>query len=94
MEWLNWLGTSLVAVSVGVLAIGSDRVEMKDGLPRWLRVSLVITVFISLCLFAIGTMMETFKDALDSNPYKKEYLYKQGDDGAMEKYDSLYVIKR
>jgi hypothetical protein len=94
MAWIAIFGMVLIFVSVAILTFGSDRKLNTDGLKEWMRACCVIAIFIGMFLWGVYIMINTYKDALDRNPYEKEYVYKQSPDGSMVKYDSLYVRKK
>ena len=94
MKWLAIIGMVLVFVSTAVFAAGSDKKENPDGLSDIMRICCVIAIYVGMGMWGTWVMMDTFKDALNSNPYKKEYIYKQSPDGSMVKYDSIYVRKK
>jgi NADH:ubiquinone oxidoreductase subunit 6 (subunit J) len=94
MDWVYAIGAIMVFTIVGVYNIGVEEHKGGGGFPGWARTCLVVAFLIGVIMMGAGIMTATFKDALDHNPYKKEYLYKQLPDGTMEKYDSLYVLKR
>ena len=86
MEALIIIGIVLIVIAFA-MAFFSDLNMGSKGTPA----AAVIILYVGIMLFAAGLTFTTFKDALDSNPYKKEYTYKQRPDGTMEKYDSIYV---
>jgi uncharacterized membrane protein len=85
MEALAMIGMILIWIGVA-LALFSDVDEEKAR-----SAVVVIVTWIGLFMIIFGVMFTTYKNALDSNPYKKEYIYKQNPSGTMEKYDSIYV---
>jgi uncharacterized membrane protein len=76
-----------------VLAATVIALALLENEKNWIKMVISVFVFVGLFLFALGVMTETFKDALNYNPYKKEYLYKAAPDGTMTVYDSIYVKK-
>ena len=85
METLAMIGMILIWIGVA-LALFSDVDEEKAR-----SAVAVIVTWIGLFMIIFGVMFTTYKDALNNNPYKKEYIYKQNPSGTMEKYDSIYV---
>jgi len=62
--------------------------DAKDGV----KAVIAMLVFVGLFLFALGVMTSTFKDALNYNPYHKEYVYHMNpNDSTKILVDSIYI---
>ena len=86
MKLLAIIGIIMVVVGF-VLALESDPESKKTTH----KITAFVFLYVGMILIVIGVVFTTFQDALDSNPYAKEYLYKQSPSGEMEKCDSVYV---
>jgi hypothetical protein len=94
MNWVFGVGMIMVFGVIGVYNVGVEKHSGGGGFSGGVRTALIAISLAGAMLMAAGVMISTYKDALDSNPYKKEYVYKQAPDGSMVKYDSLYVKKK
>jgi len=87
----------MILLPIGIIMIGASTgitfAYMDHNIKERTKGILASLIFVGLFLFALGVMTETFKDALNYNPYKKEYLYKAAPDGTIVVYDSIYVKK-
>jgi uncharacterized membrane protein len=92
MEALVVIGIALILIGL-VLAFISNIDDTDKAFPNHFAMvfGTVLIFSTGIITYSIGIINIAYQDALDLNPYTKEYIYQKLPNDTLEKYDSIYV---